>query len=226
MCICIYMYKRIYMYTHTYIYIYVYIYIYTLPSNLSSHLFFTTAFHRATGSFTSSASSQLHISSHLFFYEASLRRCSLGVRVIGFFCCRVRVRVTCWSFEISLLHTSSSHLLFTGRWNSRSIHTFTSALHTSFSHLLFTGRWNSPLRRHRSIHTFTPSLHTSSSHLLFTGRWHSLLRRHRVLARDWRGQRDVRPPLHPFPHGARTLLARQGIATSPLYYYFYCCYYY
>jgi len=30
-----------------------------------------------------------------FDYEASLRRCSLCIRVSGFFCCRVRVRVTC-----------------------------------------------------------------------------------------------------------------------------------
>jgi len=34
-----------------------------------------------------------------FDYQASLPRCSLRVRVSGLFCCRVRVRVTCWSFH-------------------------------------------------------------------------------------------------------------------------------
>ena len=33
--------------------------------------------------------------------RCSLRRCSLCVRVRGLFCCRVRVRLTCWSFDMS-----------------------------------------------------------------------------------------------------------------------------
>ena len=42
-----------------------------------------------------SAGRQLRGGDNDFDYEASLRRCSLCVRVSGLFCCRVRVRVTC-----------------------------------------------------------------------------------------------------------------------------------
>ena len=86
------------MYIYTYIRIYIYMYVYI---NIYTYIYDSAP---SEGSSLGSEmdNDDLEGGEDDFDYSASLCRCSLCARVSGLFCCRVfccrvRVRVTCWS---------------------------------------------------------------------------------------------------------------------------------